>query len=66
MRSRARKIEKIPGEREREEQKKGKKEGDKITTGRGEMRLRERRERGRCGDREKEGWRQNNEFEVEI
>ena len=33
---------KIPGEREREEWKKVKKEGNKMTTGRGGMRLRGR------------------------
>ena len=35
MRSRERKMGKIPREREREDQKKGKKEGEKMTTGRG-------------------------------
>ena len=48
-----RKIGKIPGEREREEQKKGKKEGGKMTTGRGGMQLRERRDRGRWEAQEK-------------
>ena len=54
MRSRERKIRKIPGEREQEERKKGKKEGDEMTTGRGGMRLQERRERGRWEAQERE------------
>ena len=54
VKSRERKVRKIPREREREEWKKGKKEGDEMTTGRGGMRLRERWERGRWEARERE------------